>query len=154
MISHSLMRTEPNSRPLLISPSFIFSGCTANIMLHVIADVLSDLNNPFIFFYFFFLKSLHRLINHLSAARKREITHKLLQSVDSKCVSASNVGSWGWVTPSDSGHPAPDSRPAPLPLSSMMEVEVSTTSCSTAQQHVRTQMCVKQHLLVVKATTS
>ena len=128
-----MTRTEPNS-----SPSFIFSGCTANIRLHVIADVLSYLNSPFCLKK---KKSLCRLINHLSAARKRELTHisfgflyfpqittkvtisiaycifsnnvisksvflvccrieykiklLLVQSVDSQCVSASNVGSWG-----------------------------------------------------------
>lgn len=51
----------------------------------------------------------------------------------------------------------PDSGPAPLPLSDVVEVEVEvtvTTPCSSTQQDVRTQMCVEQHLLVVKATTS
>lgn len=36
------------------------------------------------------------------------------------------------------------------PLSHVVEVEGSTSSCSSTQQNVRTQMCVKQHLLVVK----
>ena len=72
-------------------------------------------------FFSFFFKSLRRLINHLPAARKREITHisfgflyfpqittKVTISI-AYCIFSNNVISI-WLTPSASGHPATSLR--------------------------------------------
>jgi len=63
MSSHSLTRTEPNSRPLSHqSTIYLLRPYSEIIRLHVIADVLSDQNNRLCFSFFF-----------SPAGRKREI---------------------------------------------------------------------------------
>ena len=131
MSSHSLTRTEPNSRPLLISPSFIFSGCTSFFLIFLITSQVnqspSSSQKKKIYSHFIWL-SLFPTDNYKLTIRRaycifsnnvisksvflvccrneNKMKWLLVESVDSKCVSASNVGSWGWVTPSASAHPA------------------------------------------------
>ena len=73
MTPHPLTRTEPDS-----SPSFIFSCRTANIRLHVVADVLSHLNNPL---RFWFLITSQVNLSPSSHQKKRNNSHFICLSL-------------------------------------------------------------------------